>query len=310
MDRIIPLSDVRKAVDSAYESLKSAKMGEPDSRVSAPDAKAFGITLTLADGTSVSKGDTKAKFPVAEVVKVPVSTILLSQNSKEELIKKSGSCPCQSHKAGKPEIPFSAHGIRAISAIEPAGDPDSKWNFIENRMIDMMGSAPELDVKLYENLKQQALDASVEDVLTSKGYYLYDDAALSIDLYLRALSMTADTEQLAMMGATIAADGVNPVSKKIVFDGSIAPSVVAMMASRAPKKMRKVWLLCSGIPAKAGFGGGVVAVLPGVFSIAVYSPEIAENGLPMKALKAVAEIMNKLQVSVFGSARVAIDTTK
>lgn len=309
MDRIIALSELRQAIDEAYEQFKSLKEGAVDPRLSSADTEKFGISVTLADGTVIKKGDTDVKAPLGSIVKIPVASIMLSQNSPQELMKKSGQCACQC-QGKKVKIPFSHKGIRAVSALEPVGDPDSKWNFIENRMIDLMNSAPELDVNLYEQMKKQAIEAKVEDTLTADGYYLYDNAAQSIDLYLRAESMTASADQLSMMGASIAADGVNPVSQKIVYDGSISERIVGMMAAKGPHKMTLPWNLVAGIPAKSSFGGSIVGVFPGVFSIAAYSPALNPKGVSVKAAHAIMYVMNKLQISVFQSANLKIDKSK
>lgn len=308
MERIITLSEIRQAIDEAYEEVKSMKEGEVDTNVSTDD-KPFAITITLADGTTVNKGDTKTAAPIGSIAKIPVASILLSQNSPCELVKKSGHCACQvQHK--KVELPFSHRGIRAISAIEPVGDPDSKWNFIENAMINLMGSAPQLDDKYYEFEKNLAKTGDVENKLTEAGFYLYDNAAQSIDLFLRAQAMTATTEQLAMMGATIAADGVNPATKQICYDGANSERIVAMMAAKGPHKMTLPWSIMAGIPAKSSKSGQILGIYPGVMAIAAYAPALNPKGVSVKASHAIISIMNKLQLSVYQSASIKVDTTK
>ncbi len=304
MERKISLSDLRKAVCDAYEANKSINEGEVDPRNVGADSKAFGISVMLVDGTLINKGDTDVKSPLGSISKVPLSTILFSQNSAMELIKKSGQCPCNKLPEKPKGLSFSAHGIRAFSAVEPVGDPESKWNLYENRMVDLMGSAPLLNDNIYESFEKEAKETKLQDTLAADGYYLYDDASLAIDLYLKALSMNASTEQLATMGATIAADGVNPVTGKTVFDGAITQNVVALMAAKGPHKMRAPWLIAAGIPAKSSYGGAILGVLPGVMAIAAYSPRLNPAGVSVKAAKAIIDIMRKLDVSIFASARV------
>ncbi len=304
MERKISLSDLRKAVDEAYEANKSLKEGEVDSRNACADVKAFGISVMLPDGTLINKGDTDVKSPLGSISKVALSTVLFSQNSPMELIKKSGQCPCKKVPEQPKGLSFSAHGIRAFSAIEPVGDPESKWNIYENRMIDLMGSAPELCDKIYQALQKEATDTKLIDTLAADGYYLYDDASLSANLYLKALAMTASTQQLATMGATIAADGVNPVTGKTVFDGAITQNVVALMAAKGPHKMHAPWLVASGIPAKSSYGGAILGIIPGVMAIAAYAPELNPAGVSVKAAKAIIDVMQKLDISIFASAQV------
>ncbi len=304
MERKISLSDLRKAVDEAYEANKSLKEGEADPRNACADTKYFGISVMLPDGTLINKGDTDVKSPLGSISKVPLSTVLFSQNSPMELIRKSGQCVCHKVPCKPKGLSFSAHGIRAFSAIEPVGDPESKWNLFENRMIDLMGSAPELCDKTFQALEKEAADTKLEDTLTADGYYLYDDAALSIKLYLKSLAMNASTRQLATMGATIAADGVNPVTGKTVFDGAITQNVVALMAAKGPHKMRAPWLVAAGIPAKSSYGGAILGIIPGVMAIAAYAPELNPAGVSVKASKAIIDVMQKLDISIFASSQV------
>lgn len=305
MDRKISLSDFRDAMYAAYDQFKNLDEGNKDERLANVESDKFGITLALADGTVINKGDTDFASVMGGLVKIPLMSLLLEQaGDVTSLIKKSGNCPMAA-KAAKPKAVKGAKGIRAMSALEPIGDSDSKWNFLENRMISLMGSAPQLDTALYESLKSSVNDDV--NALADADFYLYDDAAESIDLYRRAQSMLATTEQLAVMGATIAADGVNPLTRKVVFDGKYSQNIIGMMAARGPRKMALPWDLAAGVPALSSFGGAVLAIYPGVFAIAAYSPLLTAEKVSVRAFKAIMTILRKLDISAFASARLTID---
>ena len=309
MDRIIKISELRDAVYEAYEEFKGLKEGNVDSRLGDVKEDLFGISIALADGTVINKGDCDAVFPLGQLSRVPVTTLRVEQKAKQAAVKGDDAkeCHCMAKKnvQERPDIPFSPRGIKAISKLQPVGDFDSKWNFIENRMISLAGSAPQLDVKLYETLKAQAVEAKVVETINKDEFRLADDVAQSVDLYLRANSMTVNTQQLAEMGATILADGVNPFTRQIVYDGELSQRIVARMAMKNRKLHR--FIMKTGIATASGFGGGVLAILPGVFAIAAYSPRLCERGNSIKGMRAVAYIMNKLNLSMFGSARVKIE---
>lgn len=309
MDRIIKLADIRSAVDEAYEKFKNDNEGEVDSRLNVPDSKKFGISVMLTDGTIINKGDTDTSFPIGSIGKIPVAEVLLSQaDNVIDVIEKSGCCcKCSGTKKSKPAIPLSARGIRALSAIQPTGDSDGKWSMLINSMIDLMGSSPELDDNLYKSLSVANKDADIENVLAQNEFYLFDDAPIAIDLYTRLMSMKATTEQLAIMGTTIAADGYNPMTKQNVFDGTLSQRIVAMMAAKGPHHMSLPWLVKSGLPAKSSFGGGMLGVMPGVMAISAYSPLLNEAGISIKSAKSIVYIMNKLGINVFGSAKIKIE---
>lgn len=307
MERIIKLADIQAAVDAAYENNKTIKEGQVDTAFGNADEKDFGIAVALTDGTLITKGDSKKQFTLGSLVKVPLSVVLFNQNGVNGLVKKSGQmCCCHKSDVKKPEVPVSAHGVRAVSAVEPVGDREGKMMVISDMINSMINGEVGFNDDVYKAHVKACDDAKAVDAFAADGYYLYDDAALSIDIYNRLQSMTLDAEQLAELGATVAADGRNAAGE-YVFDGKLSQDVVAMMAAHGPHKVNKVWLVKAGIPAKSGRGGGFLAILPGVMAIAAYSPALNEAGIGIKAAKSVAEIANKLDLNVFASAKVKVE---
>lgn len=309
MERKIKLADVKAAVSKAYDDFKALNEGTPCG-CSAPENKGkFGISLRLADGTKFDVGDTQVQFPMGDLQEIPVFTQLLTQFSAAEFTDKmSCGCGSQCGCADKPAKPKHAHAkcLRAISMVQPAGDPEGKMGMISDLMVGMMGSSPVFNDALYQKRTAKTAEADVINTLAAAGYELYDDAALTLDISNKLHTMLVTTEQLAEMGATIAADGVNPVTKQIVFDGSISSSITAIMAAMGPHHMKKRWLIITGVPAMSGKGGGFVAVIPGFGSIAAFAPELNEAGIPIKAALSIKQIVNMLQLNVFGSARVEV----
>ncbi len=108
------------------------------------------------------------------------------------------------------------------------------------------------------------------------------------------------------MAATIAAHGVNPLTRKQVFDKSIAPKITSLIATVGFYQSTGNWLYTSGIPAKSGVGGGVLGVLPGVFGIAAFAPPLDEAGNSVKAQAAVKKFMSLLGLGIMNGDFVTI----
>lgn len=329
MERIVKFTDLEAAVAAAYEKYKSSESGSVDHRLTGVDPKLFGISVVLADGTTINKGDTDALFPLGDLMKIPTATLLLQQNTVKELLQKSGFkhgkaqgvgyndgkqpteaeiAECKARKQAVKALPVNALNVRLISAVEPTGDPDGKMDIIVSNLTDMIGTPAQLNDSLYKEIMSQANKASEEDVMGDNGYFLYDAAPIAIDITAKMESLSVSAQQLAQMGATIIADGFNPVTKQNVFDGTISERIVALMAGFGPARKRRVpWLVSAGVPAMASFGGGVLAVVPGVMAIAAYSPELCQHGVGKKAMHAIRYITNELGINIFGSARVTIE---
>ncbi|MDE5827543.1 MAG: glutaminase [Duncaniella sp.] len=315
MDRKIKLSDLKSAVQEAYDNHKNDTGGTPSQKVADMNQGKFGISVRLIDGTKFDVGHSQAQFAMGAISRLPIAIQLLTQMKPQELVMKMGlgnkgcGCGCGQKPAEPKERIKGMHakGVRAASLVEPVGDFDGKMEILSNLMIDLMGSSPVLDDKLYEATQKKAAEKDIVNSYAQVGYELYDEAGLSVNLYNRLRSMLVTTEQLAEMGATIAADGVNPATKAVAFDGSLSATVCAMMAAKGPKHMGKPWMIITGVPAMSGFGGGFVTVIPGFGSIAAFSPELNEAGVPMKAARAIKDIATKLNLNVFGSARVELE---
>ena len=110
----------------------------------------------------------------------------------------------------------------------------------------------------------------------------------------------------SIAAATIANDGVNPVTKKLIFDASLSPKITSLVATVGFYERTGDWLFTSGIPAKTGVGGGVMGIMPGHFGISAFAPPLDSSGNSVKAQLAIKYIMNKLGLSIFGSTRFTI----
>ncbi len=306
MERKITLNDVQKAVCEAYEHLKCDN-GCPSGQHADHDESGdlSGISMILTDGRNADKGNTDRPFVIGNIVKLPLSVVLLTQNSPEALVKKClCHCGCDSHGHHKSDMPFGRHGLRAVSAIEPTGDSEGKMRIINDMIVALSGSEPAFCDKSYKAYRDEIAGEDARQCASAEG--LYDDACLCADIYSRLLSLKMSVKQLATMGATVAADGHNPYSGEYAFDGLIAKNVVAKMATHGHHFI-KPWMMLTGLPAIKSRTGGMLAVMPGVGAIAAYAPGVDEPGIPMKAAKAIGHIARELGLNVFASAHVEVE---
>lgn len=312
MERKVTIKDVEKALHEAYDKNKENKDGAVDPRLAGEaDAESFGLSVVLTDGRTLSVGATQTPSPLGKTARLPLSVELLSQYTPEELAKKSGSCCCEEKSAcsaSKPKIAFGAHSIRAVSALAPQGDRDGKYQVILDRVLNLTDGQPVFNDDLYKLLSEEASAMKMAQVLADAGYTLYDDAEQSLDVYARLMSLQLTAEQLAVLGATIAADGRNPRTGIYAFDGAVAANVVGLLASRKlGRHGRRAWMMRTGLPATASFGGSVLAVIPGFGAVAAFSPRLCDNGVSIRGARAVADFAAALGLNVYSSARVVVE---
>jgi len=192
----------------------------------------------------------------------------------------------------------NAGAIAQVSLLE-AKNSKKKWQMIESNLEVFAGRDLSVMKDIYKsetdtNTKNQA----IARLLANYGR-LYDDIEESVDLYTRMCSVGVNTLDLAIMGATYANAGKNPVTGKTAVDAKHVPKILAVMATAGLYDDSGLWLYKVGLPAKSGVGGGIVAVVPGKYGIAAFSPPVDAAGNSVRAQLAIEEIARRLNANIF-----------
>lgn len=319
MNRKIFIAQIQEAAQEAYDRFKTNTDGKNADYIpylANIDKDLFGISICLLDGQVIQLGDSAYRFGIESVSKVHTAILVLRQYGAEKLLEMIGAdatgLPFNSIIAillekDHPSTPLvNAGAITACSMVEPVGDADKKWEAIVSNITDLCGSAPQLIDELYKSESATNFNNRSIAWLLKNYDRIYDDPDMSLDLYTRQCSLGITAEQLSIAAATVANGGINPVTRKQVFDAELSPKITSLIASVGFYEHTGDWMYTSGIPAKTGVGGGVMGVLPGRFGIAAFAPPIDEAGNSVKAQLAIKYIMNKLGLNVFGGEYVTI----
>ena len=204
---------------------------------------------------------------------------------------------------GGPEInPLVNPGaITATSMVQGATRADV-WKRILDFHSDFAGRPLTVNQEVYEseaatNQRNQAIGA----LMYAYGF-IKSDPAQATDVYTEQCSISVNAKDLATMAATLANGGKNPVTGKQVMKPENVPGVLAVMATAGLYDDSGKWLYHTGLPAKSGVGGGIIAVSPGNFGIAVISPPLDSAGNSVKAQKAITMISNALGGNPYAAA--------
>lgn len=319
MKKTIKLTDLKTVVNEAYSKIKDMKGGKNADYIpflAKVDSDLFGIAVCLPTGEVIEAGDSDYIFGIESISKVHTAILILKQYGAEEVLKKIGAdatgLPFNSIMAillekDHPSTPLvNAGAISADSMVKPIGDAESKWAAITDNMTDLCGSELVLQDELYKSESATNFNNRSIAWLLKNYNRIYDDPDLSLDLYTRHCSMGVTTKQLAIAGCTIANCGKNPVTGKQVFDGSLSPQIISLVAAVGFYEHTGDWIYTSGIPAKTGVGGGVMGMLPGVMGIAAFAPPLDDAGNSVKAQAAIKYIAREIGVNVFSGDSVEI----
>ncbi len=191
-------------------------------------------------------------------------------------------------------MPLVNPGAISATSMVTGANADAVWKKIIGTYNDYAGRPLTVLQDVYKsesdsNQRNQAIGA----LMFAYGY-IKTDWQQAVDLYTRQCSVGVNAKDLAMMAATLAAGGKNPVTGKQVLDADKVPGVLAVMATAGLYDDSGKWLYHTGLPAKSGVGGGIIAVSPGKFGIAVVSPPLDDAGNSIRAQRAITEISNAL----------------
>lgn len=319
----ITKQQITEAIDEAYYKFKDEKSGANADYIpylANVPSNLFGITVCLNDGSIIERGDTNYIFGIESISKVPTAILAMRQYGTQEILDKIGcdatGLPFNSIFAillenDHPSTPLvNAGAIAACSIVKPTGKSDEKWEAIVNNIKELCGSTPRLIDELYKSETETNFNNRAITWLLKEYNRIYDHPMISLDLYTRQCSLGVTTSQLAIMAATIAFGGKNPLTNKQIFNTEFTSHIVSLIASVGFYEHTGDWMYTSGIPAKSGVGGGIMGVMPGVMGIASFAPPLDSSGNSIKAQKAIKHITNKLNMNIFSPSRTQVTMEK
>lgn len=304
---------VAALVAEAYERFKSNDEGTVADYIPAlakVSRKLFGVCVVGINGSVHSAGDTDHAFSIQSVSKPFVFALVCQTLGDEEAQRKLGvnatGLPFNSvmavelNKDRTMNAMVNAGAIAATSLV-PGETADAKWRFIQDGLSRFAGRRLELNTEVYEseaatNLRNRGIAKLLE------GYgRMYFDALQSTDVYTKQCSLNVTAKDLAVMGATLADGGVNPLTRERVIDRAHCKRVLAVLATAGLYELSGEWLYEIGLPGKSGVSGGIFTVAPGKGALGTFAPALDEAGNSVKG-RCVAEFLSdRLGLNLFAS---------
>lgn len=305
--------DFQRVVDAAhakYKDLKDGKNADYIPILTKTPSELFGVVIATRDGKLYSAGDVDYKFSIQSVSKPFTAALIMAQQSPKVLQEKIGVEPTglpfnsrlaiELYKDQRSVNPLvNAGAIAAVSLVQATSEAD-RWNKILGNISDFAGSPLTVLEDVYESEYTTSFGNRAIANLLYNYERLYSEPEEAMRVYTRQCSIGVSAKDLAIMGATLANQGVNPLTKKKVMPAEHVPEMLAVMATAGFYDESGEWMYTAGLPAKTGVGGGIVAVVPGRFAIAAFSPRLNEAGNSVRSLNAIRDIAGELGVGVFG----------
>ena len=192
-------------------------------------------------------------------------------------------------------------GAIATTSLVPGTTFDARWQFISDGLSRFAGRNLAFNEEVYASAsKTNHRNRNVARLLQRVGR-IDTDPADALDLYTRQCSLNVSAKDLAVMGATLADGGVNPITKKRVVDAAVCHYTLAVMVTAGLYETSGDWLYDVGLPGKSGISGGMVTVSPGKGGLGTFAPLIDAAGNSVKGQLAAKFLSHRLGMDLFVS---------
>ena len=300
-------------MDEAYQLYRSEASGENSPTYPAlarVPGVLFGICVAGINGNIYRAGDTGHEFTIMSVAKPFVFALVCEVLGAEQVRQKLGvnatglafdSLAAVERSADGRSNPMVNAGAIAATSLAPGDSSAAKWLFLKEGLSRFAGR----DLKLSEEVYASASatnhrNRAIANLLASRGR-IYSDPAEAVDLYTRQSCLLTSAEDLAIMSATLADGGVNPVTGLRVVTPAVCQHALAIMATAGMYETSGDWLFDVGVPGKSGIGGGIVAVSPGKGGLGTFSPLLDQAGNSVRGQLAARHLSRTLGLSLFAS---------
>jgi glutaminase len=310
----LPSPDIVKAlVAQAYERYRSNTDGN-NSQVYPALARVpshlFGICEVGTNGAIYEIGDSKYEFTIMSVSKPFIFALVCEALGHDEVRDKIGAnatglafnslAAIEQRPDGRTN-PMVNAGAIATTSLVPGVTLAAKWQFIHDGLSRFAGRKLPLNDEVYASASETNYrNQSIARLLQSYGR-IYMEPAEATDLYTKQCSLNVSARDLAVMGATLADGGVNPLTKERVVDPSVCHYVLAVMTTAGLYETSGDWLYDIGLPGKSGIGGGIVTVSPGKGGLGTFSPLLDKAGNSVKGQLVAKFLSQRLGLDLFVS---------
>jgi glutaminase len=267
--------------------------------------------MVSVDGRVLAIGDATVPFSIQSVSKpfvfALVCDVIGPRDAADRLGVDATGLPFDSVMAvelrgDRTSNPMVNSGAIATTSLVPGATAAERWQAVQRGLSRFAGRDLVLDEVVYESeTATNQRNEGIAHLLHAYGR-VYSDPDEATDVYTRQCSLLVTARDLAVMGATLADGGVNPVTGERVVSARTCKRVLAVMATAGLYERSGEWLYAVGLPGKSGVSGGIVTVAPGKGALATWSPRLDQAGNSVRGLLATRFLSERLGLNLFASA--------
>ena len=273
--------------------------------------EAFGVCVAGVHGRVFAIGDAEQEFTIQSISKLFVFALVCDTigpaKARSKLGVNSTGLPFNSVMGvelneDRTMNPMVNAGALATTSLVPGGSAEEKFARIVAALSVFAGRRLMMDEEVYESeAATNDRNRGIAHLLAGYGR-MYCDPDVATDIYTRQCSLRVNARDLAVMGATLADGGVNPLTGTRAIAADTCRRVLPVLATAGLYEHSGDWLYDVGLPGKSGVSGGVVTVAPGKGGVGTFSPPLDEAGNSVRGQRMTTFLSERLGLNLFASA--------
>jgi glutaminase len=307
------ITQTLKELHARYQPESGGKLADYIPELAKANPARFGIAVTDVQGQICEAGDTSANFTLQSISKPFIYGMALEDRGREAVRARVGVEPTgnafnsiielerDTHRPYNPMINSGA--IAVTDLITGAGNSSSNASDKLNRILaafgDYAGHAVNVDVPVFMSERNTGHRNRAIAHLLRHFHVVGAEMDATLDLYFQQCSILMNTRDLAVMAATLANGGKNPITGVQALKPEFVRDLLSLMLSCGMYDSSGEWTYTVGIPAKSGVSGGILGVVPGRMGIAVYSPPLDPCGHSVRGIEVFRELSQRWRLSMF-----------
>lgn len=308
-----PVPDYLQAVIDSVRSLTGGAVADYIPELAGANPERLAIALATVEGAVYVAGDAEERFSIQSMSKPFTYALAIADRGLAEVaqhidVEPSGEAFNEislETGTGRPRNPMINAGAIAAHSLVAADSADQRDARVHDFYSRFAGRELALDAELMHS-EQSTGDRNLALGHLLKSFGVIDqDPVAAVNGYIRQCSLTVDVADLALMAATLANGGVQPVTGERLVDPLIVRQVLSVMTTCGMYDAAGDWLTTVGIPAKSGVSGGIIGVLPGQVGIAVFSPRLDSHGNSVRGVAMMERLSRDMNLHIMDAARPA-----
>lgn len=304
-----PLTEILNRVHRSVADEAAGEVASYIPELARAEPSRFGIAIATVDGEVFDVGDASETFTIQSISKPLVFGMALEERGPDVVLGRVGVEPSGNPfnsvtvdpQTSRPFNPMVNAGAIVTTSLLAGGSARPRLEEVRAAFSRFAARELEIDERVYNSERETGdRNRALAWLMRSFGV-LEGDVEEIVDMYFGQCAIVVTARDLAVISATLANAGVNPISGERVIADRYVTNVLSVMTTCGMYDNAGQWAFDVGLPAKSGVAGGVLAVLPGQLGIGVYSPPLDARGNSVRGIKVCEQLSRELVLHVFGA---------